>query len=315
MNQSRLLPVAVTMFLIPSLVLSQQPVGGMRNSDFKINILDGEDGVNIIKKKTAVKPVIEVRDKDNLPIAGIAVGIGIGLYAVFEDGSHTATVITNSNGIATAPNFRPLTQGRFTIQVSATYRGQTQTTFIHQTNFQTVAQAVKAGKQPGSSNNNSQANNGSQTSPPPLPVAPQPAPAASGGGHGALVVVLVIVGVAAGVGAAYAAGVLGKSDSTTTTPPVTTTTTSSLCSPAQTVVQSYQGDFTNAGCSSSTTSNSSNGPTCAAYYGEWAGALAGYCICTGGNPSPFSLASFESVAPLSIPGVSTDITTATSKCQ
>jgi len=104
MNQSRLLPVAVTMFLIPSLVLSQQPVGGMRNSDFKINILDGEDGVNIIKKKTAVKPVIEVRDKDNLPIAGIAVGIGIGLYAVFEDGSHTATVITNSNGIATAPN-------------------------------------------------------------------------------------------------------------------------------------------------------------------------------------------------------------------
>src|SRR5439155_20668973 len=38
-----------------------------------IKVLEGEDGVNIIQKNTAVKPVVEVRDRNNLPVAGATV--------------------------------------------------------------------------------------------------------------------------------------------------------------------------------------------------------------------------------------------------
>lgn len=212
MSQSKLFPVAVTMLLVPALVLSQQPVGGMSAADFKITVLDGEDGVNIIKKKTAVKPVIEVRDKNNLPIAGVAVVIGLGAFGVFDSGAHSATVVTNANGIVTAPEFRPLTQGPFNIQVQATYQGQTQTALIRQTNFKTVAQALKAGKTPGSStsqaDNASQASNASQAGSAGQAVAASTGAAA--GGHGLLIAGIVVGGLAAAGGAAYATGALGK---------------------------------------------------------------------------------------------------------
>src|SRR5215470_15695980 len=42
-------------------------------SDLTIKILEGEDGVNIIQKKSAVKPVVQVVDKNNLPVAGATV--------------------------------------------------------------------------------------------------------------------------------------------------------------------------------------------------------------------------------------------------
>lgn len=199
---------AVAALLIPSLLLSQQPLGG--GAGLKIEVLDGEDGVNIIKKKTAVKPVVQVKDKNDLPIAGVAVVIGLGAAGVFDGGSHEAVVMTNANGIATAPNFSPTTQGSFQISVRADYQGQTATASIRQTNFKTVADALKAGRTPGS-NSNSQASSGSQSS-----TAAQQAGSAmasGGGGHGALIGVLVAAGAAGGVGAAYAAGVLGKSNS------------------------------------------------------------------------------------------------------
>jgi len=209
------------MLLVPALVFSQQPMGGMV-ADFKIAVLDGEDGVKIIKKKTAVKPVIEVRDKNNLPIAGVAVVIGLGAFGVFDNGAHTATVVTNANGLVTSPEFRPLTKGPFNIQVQATYQGQTRTALIRQTNFKTVADALKAGKTPGSSqaNNGSQANDASQASNASQAAASagQAAVSASrgagagaaGGGHGLLIAGIVVGSLAAAGGAAYAEGVIGK---------------------------------------------------------------------------------------------------------
>lgn len=224
MTQLKVMAVTAAVLLIPSLTWPQQPVGGLGNADFRITVLDGEDGVNIIKKKTAVKPVIEVKDKNNLPIAGVAVVIGLGAAGVFDTGSHEATVTTNANGIATAPEFRPVVKGSFEISVRATYQGQTATAAIHQTNFVTVADALKAGKTPGSpqANNATQSNFGPQ----------QASSAASGGGHGALVAVLAVGGAAAGVGAAYAAGVLGKKSdpgASSTSGSTTAGTPSSAC--------------------------------------------------------------------------------------
>src|SRR5215467_5627981 len=41
--------------------------------DLTIKVIENEDGVNIIKTKSAVKPVVEVRDKNDLPVASATV--------------------------------------------------------------------------------------------------------------------------------------------------------------------------------------------------------------------------------------------------
>jgi hypothetical protein len=38
----------------------------------RIVVIEGEDAVNVIQQKTAVAPVIEVRDRNNLPVPGHA---------------------------------------------------------------------------------------------------------------------------------------------------------------------------------------------------------------------------------------------------
>ncbi len=70
-----------------------------------IKVLEGEDGVNIIQKNTAVKPVVEVRDRNNLPVAGATVVFILpdsGPSATFARGSRVLTVRTNSAGRASA---------------------------------------------------------------------------------------------------------------------------------------------------------------------------------------------------------------------
>ena len=47
-------------------------------SSLKIVVLEGEGAVNIIQQKTAVRPLVEVRDRNNLPVAGASVTFTIG---------------------------------------------------------------------------------------------------------------------------------------------------------------------------------------------------------------------------------------------
>ena len=47
--------------------------GGLR-----IVVIEGEDAVNIIQQKTAVRPIVEVRDRNDLPVAGASVLFTIG---------------------------------------------------------------------------------------------------------------------------------------------------------------------------------------------------------------------------------------------
>src|SRR5262245_10809123 len=44
----------------------------------KIVVIEGEDAINIIQTNTAVKPVIEVRDRNDLPVAGALVLFSLG---------------------------------------------------------------------------------------------------------------------------------------------------------------------------------------------------------------------------------------------
>ncbi len=41
-------------------------------------MIEGEEGVNIIQQKSAVQPVVEVRDQNDLPVAGASVVFLIG---------------------------------------------------------------------------------------------------------------------------------------------------------------------------------------------------------------------------------------------
>jgi hypothetical protein len=113
-----------------------------------IRVIDGEDGVNIIKKKTAVKPVVEVRDRNDLPVAGALVVFttpSSGASATFAKGARSFSVMTNSAGRAAVTSLQPVEPGAFNIGVSASYNGQVASTTIPQTNFATVQAAQAAG--------------------------------------------------------------------------------------------------------------------------------------------------------------------------
>jgi hypothetical protein len=171
-------------------------------SGLRIVVVEGEDGVNIIQQKTAVRPVVEVRDRNDLPVAGVVVvfSIGGGGGATFAGGATTTTVTTNAAGRAAVAELNPVTNGSFQINVEATYQGQTATTTINQTNFATPADAAQAAQA-------GQAGAGVQTA------AIGGAGGAGGGGLSALAITGIIGGAAAGTAVGLrAAGVFGGSD-------------------------------------------------------------------------------------------------------
>lgn len=116
---------------------------GQPKSQLRIVIIEGEGAVNIIQQKTAVAPVVEVRDQNNLPIGGATVTFTIegGKTAAFAGGSQTLTVTTNAAGRAVAAAVNPLSSGTVQIQASAAFQGQTAAATITQTNVMTAAQA------------------------------------------------------------------------------------------------------------------------------------------------------------------------------
>jgi hypothetical protein len=117
----------------------------------RIVVLKGEDAVNVIQQKTAVQPLIEVRDRNNLPVAGATVTftIGGGSPAAFAGGAQTFTITTNAAGQAAAGGFNVLGNGAVQIQVQAAYQGQIATAAISQTNVATAAAASQAGTASG----------------------------------------------------------------------------------------------------------------------------------------------------------------------
>ena len=121
--------------------------------DLRIAVIQGEDSVNIIQQKTAVATIVEVRDRNNLPVAGASVVFLLGGNAgtaSLNNGVSQVTLTTNAAGRASV-TINPLSRGAVQLEVRATYQGQTATTTIAQTNFQTAAQAAQAGRAPVSS--------------------------------------------------------------------------------------------------------------------------------------------------------------------
>jgi hypothetical protein len=157
-------------------------------AELQILVIGGEGSINNVKQRTAREPIVEVRDRNNRPVAGALVLFEAprnGASGAFTGGSSSLRVTTDAQGRAVGQGFRPNTsQGSFQLQVTATFQGLTATTAIH---MQNAGAAV--------------------------------ANAAKGAGHGKLIAIVVAVGAAAAAGGAYAATHGGSS-----TPAVVPTT-------------------------------------------------------------------------------------------
>jgi hypothetical protein len=156
-------------------MFAASPESQSRLTALKIVVVDGEGAVNIIQQKTAVAPLVEVRDQNGLPVAGAVVKFTItgARHAAFAGGSPTFTVTADAAGRAAASGFSPLGSGSVQIQVQAAFQGQTAAATIAQTNVMTAAEASSAASSAAG------------------------APAAGGGGINGLAIAGIVGGVAA----------------------------------------------------------------------------------------------------------------------
>lgn len=129
-----------------ALVLTVSAAAAQPSAPFRIVVLAGEDSVNVIQQKTAVAPLVEVRDRNNNPVSGAVVTFAVqgGKSAAFQGGVSTITVATNAAGQAAATGLTPLTAGAVNISVEAAIQGQVVSAAISQVNVMTVAEAAAA---------------------------------------------------------------------------------------------------------------------------------------------------------------------------
>lgn len=127
-------------WLLWTLVLgvARPPVLAQASEELKIVILEGDGFINNVRKRTARDAVVEVRDRNNKPLAGASVVFLLpsnGPGGAFANGAQSLTVQTNAAGRAVATGLQPnqLT-GEFQIQVEARFENQTGRATIRQRN-------------------------------------------------------------------------------------------------------------------------------------------------------------------------------------
>ncbi len=205
----------------------------------KIVVIKGEDAVNVIQQRTAVAPIVEVRDRNDVPVSGAVVTFAIqgGKTATFAGGLPAITVTTNAAGQAVA-SLSPLTSGAVQINVQAAFQGQVAAATITQTNVLTAAQAAALGASGAGSGSTGAATGGG-----------------AGGGGGISGTTLGILGAAVAGGAAAATAATGDDKAEISSPPVTLPTPAAVpfstvdlrvgngaeATPGRTVIVSYVG--------------------------------------------------------------------------
>ena len=134
--------------LVPSLAhgLGARQEQAVQPEGLRIVVIEGEDSVNIIGQGTAVPTVVEVRDRNDLPVSGASVVflLGEGGTATLNAGLSQVTLTTNALGQA-AVTVNPVASGAVQLSVNATFQGQAAATTIVQTNAASAAAAAGAG--------------------------------------------------------------------------------------------------------------------------------------------------------------------------
>jgi hypothetical protein len=203
---TRRLAIAALLILTGGAAFAQQDA-------LRVVVIEGEDGVNIIQQKTAVRPLVEVRDRNNLPVPGAVVTFSIQGGASTFGGASTLTVATNAAGQAAVTSLTPSTAGVFQIQVSAAFQGQVATATIAQTNVMTAAQAAAAaGATSGTSSAGSAGGAGGGAGGGPGGAGGASGAGAAGGAGGLSATTVVVAGAAVAGTAVAATQVVGKDD-------------------------------------------------------------------------------------------------------
>ena len=126
------------------------PMAGAQDAPPKLNIVivEGDGAINNVRQRTAREPIVEVQDENHKPVAGAAVVSALsdqGAGGSFAGGSHSLTVVTDSQGRAVAHGFHPNNiQGQYQIHVTASQAGQTAVATISGTNAAAAGVAVGA---------------------------------------------------------------------------------------------------------------------------------------------------------------------------
>ena len=164
--------IAFTLSLL--FVLSSAPSQTMPTA-LNLVVIEGEGGVNNIRVRVALEPIVQIEDENHKPIAGATVVFTLPTEGATGDfnGQKTLTVATDSRGHAVAKGLKmnPV-PGKVPIHVTGSFRGLSVRGIINQTSV--VPPGAKAGVE-------------------------------GKGGHGALIAILIAVGAAAGGGGAYLA--------------------------------------------------------------------------------------------------------------
>ena len=109
---------------------------------FQLVVVRGDDAQNNLKKGRATKAVVEVRDRNNKPVAGIAVLFLLpdsGAGGSFVGGAQTASVTTDSLGQA-AITYKPNNvAGKFNLKVSVRSGNSESSVNISQVNIAAVS--------------------------------------------------------------------------------------------------------------------------------------------------------------------------------
>ena len=82
-------------------------ITGQQAPPLRIVVIEGEGAVNIIQQKTAVSPLVEIRDRNDQPVAGAVVNFVIRNGRATFSGARAISVTTNAAGRAVATGFAP----------------------------------------------------------------------------------------------------------------------------------------------------------------------------------------------------------------
>ena len=108
-----------------------------QEQQYKLIIVRGENAQNNVKKGRATRPVVEVRDRNDKPVAGVLITFTLpqnGASGTFVNGSKLFTATTDQAGQASAAVQPNTATGSYNISVSAKVNGQTLTAQIPQAN-------------------------------------------------------------------------------------------------------------------------------------------------------------------------------------
>ena len=82
-----------------------------QSTGLRIVVIEGEGEINVVQQKAATAPLVEVRDRNDQPVAGAVVRFTIqGGRATFN-GANTVTLTTDAAGRAAAGGLTPTAAG------------------------------------------------------------------------------------------------------------------------------------------------------------------------------------------------------------